>query len=77
MAVAARDLDELGRLVNEIESDGGVALAVDLDVRSVGQIAVRSTEFVSTSDRSMCWSTMPDWAPIIRLRKSLNPIGTR
>jgi len=38
VAVAARDLDALERLASEIRSDGGVALAVELDVRDVAQI---------------------------------------
>jgi len=38
VAVAARDLDALERLASEIRSDGGEALAVELDVRDVAQI---------------------------------------
>ncbi|MGB9359396.1 MAG: glucose 1-dehydrogenase [Acidimicrobiia bacterium] len=38
VAVAARDLDALERLTSEIRSDGGAALAVELDVRDVAQI---------------------------------------
>ncbi len=38
VAVAARDLDALERLASEIRSDGGAALAVELDVRDVAQI---------------------------------------
>jgi len=38
VAVAARDLDALERLAFEIRSDGGEALAVELDVRDVAQI---------------------------------------
>lgn len=38
MAVAARDLSSLEQLVSEIEDEGGSALAVELDVRDVGQI---------------------------------------
>jgi len=38
VAVAARDLDSLEQLAAEIRTDGGEALAVELDVRDVGQI---------------------------------------
>ncbi len=38
VAVAARDLSSLEQLVGEIENEGGSALAVELDVRDVGQI---------------------------------------
>lgn len=38
VAVAARDLSSLEQLVSEIEDEGGSALAVELDVRDVGQI---------------------------------------
>ena len=38
VAVAARDVDELERLAAEIRADGGEAMAVELDVRDVGQI---------------------------------------
>ena len=38
VAAAARDVDALQQLVAEIRSDGGSALAVELDVRDVGQI---------------------------------------
>lgn len=38
VAVAARDLESLERLVDEIEADGGDAFAVELDVRNVGNI---------------------------------------
>lgn len=38
VAVAARDLDALERLASEIRSDGGEALAVELDVRDTAQI---------------------------------------
>jgi len=39
VAVAARDLDALERLASEIRSDGGEALAVELDVRNTAQIS--------------------------------------
>lgn len=38
VAVAARDKESLERLADEIRSDGGEALAVELDVRDVEQI---------------------------------------
>jgi len=38
VAVAARDMESLERLVDEIEADGGDAFAVELDVRNVGNI---------------------------------------
>jgi len=38
VAVAARDFDALERLASEVRSDGGEALAVELDVRDVAQI---------------------------------------
>ena len=38
VAVAARDRESLERLADEIRSDGGEALAVELDVRDVEQI---------------------------------------
>ena len=38
VAVAARDRESLERLADEIRSDGGEALAVELDVRDVAQI---------------------------------------
>jgi 2-deoxy-D-gluconate 3-dehydrogenase len=38
VAVASRDIGSLDRLVGEIESEGGIALAVELDVRDVSQI---------------------------------------
>jgi len=38
VAVAARDQESLERLADEIRSDGGEALAVELDVRDVEQI---------------------------------------
>ncbi len=40
VAVAARDLRSLERLADEIRADGGDAMAVQLDVRDVGQIGV-------------------------------------
>ena len=39
VAVAARDLDALERLASEIRSDGGEALAVELDVRNTAPIS--------------------------------------
>lgn len=39
VAVAARDQPSLERLADEIRSDGGEALAVELDVRDVAQIS--------------------------------------
>ncbi len=39
VAVAARDLDALEELADEIRADGGQAMAVALDVREVGQIS--------------------------------------
>jgi 2-deoxy-D-gluconate 3-dehydrogenase len=39
VAVAARNQPSLERLADEIRTDGGDALAVELDVRDVGQIA--------------------------------------
>jgi len=39
VAVAARDQESLERLADEIRSDGGAALAVELDVRDVEQIS--------------------------------------
>lgn len=40
VAVAARDLDALEELAAEIRADGGVAMAVELDVRDVGRISL-------------------------------------
>jgi NAD(P)-dependent dehydrogenase (short-subunit alcohol dehydrogenase family) len=38
VAVAARDVESLNKLVNEIAAEGGEALAVELDVRDVASI---------------------------------------
>jgi NAD(P)-dependent dehydrogenase (short-subunit alcohol dehydrogenase family) len=48
VAVAARDQESLERLADEIRSDGGEALAVELDVRDVEQI---STVFEHVRER--------------------------
>lgn len=44
VAVAARDLESLERLVDEIRSDGGEAYAVELDVRNVAEVAASFAE---------------------------------